>query len=76
MARKPPRTLFAWESEYYRTVLEKDDVRLAVRVKTLEGKLLLRLLDLSGDPEEEEELMAVEEALRALAILKKDRGIA
>ena len=59
MARKTPRTLFAWESEYYRTVLEKDDVRLAVRVKTLEGKLLLRLLDLSGDPEEEEELMAV-----------------
>jgi hypothetical protein len=50
MARKTPRTLFAWESEYYRTVLEKDDVRLAVRVKTLEGKLLLRLLDLSGDP--------------------------
>ena len=76
MARITVRTMFAWESEYYDMVLENDDVRLAERMETLEGTLLLRLLDLSGDLEDKEELMAVEEGLRALALLKKDRGIA
>ena len=76
MAGDTPQRPFSWERQYYETVSETDDVQLAVRVKTLEGTLLLRLLDLTGDLEDEEELRAVEGALHALAVLKRERGIA
>jgi hypothetical protein len=67
---------FSWEQQYTETVLETDAVRLGVRVKTLEAALLMRLLDLTGAPEDQEESKAVEEALRNLAALKQERGIA
>jgi len=51
-------------------------MRLGVRVKTLEAKLFMRLLDLTGAPQNQEESKAVEEALRNLAVLKQERGIA
>ena len=75
MAREKRRQFF-WERQYTATVLETDDVRLGVQVKTLEATLLLRLLDLTGAPQDQEESKAVEEALRNLAVLKQERGIA
>ena len=49
---------------------------LGVRVKTLEATLFMRLLDLTGAPQDQEESKAVEEALCNLAVLKQERGIA
>ncbi len=75
MAREKRRQFF-WERQYASTVLETDEVRLGVRVKTLEATLFMRLLDLTGAPQDQEESKAVEEALRNLAVLKHERGIA
>ena len=76
MAREKPNPPFSWERQYLSTVLETDEVRLGVRVKTLEATLFMRLLDLTGAPQDQEESKAVEEALRNLAVLKQERGIA
>src|SRR4029453_15206998 len=76
MARERSRRRFSWEQQYTETVLETNAVRLGVRVKTLEAALLMRLLDLTGALEDQEESKAVEEALRNLAALKQERGIA
>ena len=67
---------FFWERQYTETVLETDNVRLAVKIKTLEATLLLRLLELTGTSTDQEESKAVEKALRALEILRQERGIA
>jgi len=76
VAREKPNPPFPWERQYLSTVLETDEVRLGVRVKTLEATLFMRLLDLTGAPQDQEESKAVEEALRNLAVLKQERGIA
>ena len=76
MAREKSHRRFSWERQYTSTVLESDEVRLGVRVKTLEATLFMRLLDLTGAPQDQEESKAVEEALRNLAVLKEERGIA
>ena len=76
MAREKPNPPFPWERPNLSTVLETDEMRLGVRVKTLEAKLFMRLLDLTGAPQDQEESKAVEEALRNLAVLKQERGIA
>ena len=76
MAGENSQRPFFWESQYTSTVLETDEVRLGARVKTLEATLLLRLLDLTGAPLDQEESKAVEEALHNLAVLKQERGIA
>jgi len=76
VAREKPNPPFPWERQYLSTVLETDEMRLGVRVKTLEAKLFMRLLDLTGAPQDQEESKAVEEALRNLAVLKQERGIA
>ena len=76
MAREKPNPPFPWERQNLSTVLETDEMRLGVRVKTLEAKLFMRLLDLTGAPQDQEESKAVEEALRNLAALKQERGIA
>jgi len=76
VAREKPNPPFPWERQNLSTVLETDEVRLGVRVKTLEAKLFMRLLDLTGAPQDQEESKAVEEALRNLAVLKQERGIA
>jgi len=76
VAREKPNPPFPWERQNLSTVLETDEMRLGVRVKTLEAKLFMRLLDLTGAPQDQEESKAVEEALRNLAVLKQERGIA
>ena len=70
------RQQFFWEQQYAATVLETDEARLGLRVETLEATLFLRLLDLTGAPEDQEDSKAVEEALRNLSVLKHERGIA
>ena len=76
VAREKSRRPFFWERQYTSTVLESDEVRLGVRIRTLEATLFMRLLGLTGAPQDQEESKAVEEALRNLAVLKQERGIA
>jgi hypothetical protein len=76
VAREKSRRPFFWERQYTSTVLETDEVRLGVRIRTLEATLFMRLLDLTGAPQDQEESKAVEQALRNLAVLKQERGIA
>jgi len=76
VAREKPNPPFSWEPQYLSTILETDEVRLGARVKTLEATLFMRLLDLTGAPQDQEESKAVEQALRNLAVLKQERGIA
>jgi len=51
MAHEKSHRPFFWEQQYNDTLLESDEVQLAVRVKTIEATLLMRLLDLTGAPE-------------------------
>lgn len=76
MARETSHQPFPWEHQVAETMLEKNEVRLIIRIKTMETALLLRLLDLTGHPKDASELQAGEDALCALAVLKKKRGIA
>jgi hypothetical protein len=76
MGRETSNRPFPWERVYADTLVEINDERLVVRIKTMEAVLLMRLLDLTEHPKHAVELQAVEEALCALAVLKKKRGIA
>jgi hypothetical protein len=67
----PPR--FPWEKLYIATVLEADNARLPERVKEAEETLSVRSLKLKDSAENEAELRAIEDALRTLAVLKRER---
>ena len=66
---------FPWEKLYIATVLEADNARLRERIEAVRGVLLVRLLDLTDSVEHEGELKAVEDGLRTLAALKRERLI-
>jgi len=70
----PPR--FPWEKLYIGTVLEADAVRKPERIKIAEEMLVARSLELKDNAEHEEESQAVKDALRILAVLKRERSIA
>ena len=53
--------------------METDDSRLVDRIELAEGTLLARLLDLTNCEEDQEEIVAVEDALRAIRILRRER---
>ena len=76
MKRKRLHKRFFWEQQLTATISETDQVRLGVRFQILEAILLVRLLDLTGAPQDQEESKAVGEALGNLAVLKQKRGIA
>jgi len=76
MKRKKLHKRFLWEKQFTATISETDEVRLGMRIQILEAILLMRLLDLTGAPEDQEESKAVEAELRKLALLKQERGIA
>jgi hypothetical protein len=65
---------FPWEKLYTATVLA-DNARLRERIEAVRGVLLVRLLDLTDSVEHEGELKAVEDGLRTLAALKRERLI-
>jgi len=69
----PPR--FPWEKLYIGTVLGADNARPRERIEAVRAVLLVRLLDLTNGAEHEAELKAVEDGLRTLAALKRERLI-
>ena len=71
--RAPISARFPWEKLYIGTVLEADAVRKPERIKIAEETLVARSLELKDNAEHKEEFQAVEEALRSLAVLKRER---
>jgi len=71
--RSPIPARFPWEKLYIATVLEADNARLPERVKEAEETLSVRSLNLKDSAENEAELQAIEDALRTLAVLKRER---
>jgi hypothetical protein len=71
--RSPIPARFPWEKSYIATVLEADNARLPERIKEAEETLSVRSLNLKDNAENEAELQAIEDALRTLAVLKRER---
>ena len=67
----PTRVL--WEPLCVGTRLKTDPARQPERIKIAEETLVARSLELKDNAEHEEEFQAVEDALRRLAVLKRER---
>jgi hypothetical protein len=68
----PPRK-FSWESSYLAAVLETDDSRLRERINVAEAQLMSRTSTITSDENDQDERVAIMDALRGLAALKGER---
>jgi len=68
----PPRKL-SWESSYLAAVLETDDSRLLERIKVAEAELMSRTSTITSDEKDQDERVAILDALHGLAALKRER---
>ena len=70
---EPLPLLHDWEPLYIAAVLETDNTRLGDRIREVEKELKLRLSVLTIGPAHAAEGKAVQDTLRALAVLKAER---
>ena len=69
-----PTSVFRdWETLYVAAVLETDNTRLGDRIRKVEKELKSRLSVLTIGPAHAAERKAVQDTLRALAVLKAER---
>ena len=75
MAAQPslPPLKFSWESSYLSAVLETDDSRLQERINVAEAQLLSRTSTITSDEKDQDERVAILDALHGLAMLKGER---
>ena len=64
---------FEWEGAYMAAALETDNRRLTERIQVAEETLMRRFTKLSNREEHERELRAIENAVTALAGIKRER---
>jgi hypothetical protein len=64
---------FSWEEVCIAAALETDHTRIEERIKVAEGTLMARLLELPIGPENLPEIKALEDALKAMLDLKRER---
>jgi len=64
---------YSWEGVYEAAVFEANDSRLEERIGVAEEALMARLLDLTDGQTHAAELRAVEDALKSLRGLKRER---
>ena len=64
---------FSWEEVCTAAALETDHARIGDRIKVEEGTLMARLLELTKVPEHEAEIKALEDALKGMLDLKRER---
>ena len=62
-----------WQTAYEAVVLEVDDSKLDEKVKEAEEDILGRFHDLNGSLEHSKEVKALQHALEALAVLRRER---
>ena len=68
-----PVRRFSWDRNYRAAVLETDIIRLENLISEAECSLMARFLTLTNREEDEQEIQAVEAALRAIHRLKQER---
>lgn len=68
----PPRK-FSWESSYLAAVLEADNSRLPERIRLAEEQITSRMSTVTTSEKDEDERVAISEALYGLAALKRER---
>jgi hypothetical protein len=59
-----------WQSPYLRALMETEQTKLGARLEVAQKAILLRMKSI---PESQEETQALEDALRGLSILKRER---
>jgi hypothetical protein len=64
---------FSWERDYRAAALETDVARLPERIRSAEETLMARFLELTNREEDEVEIEAVEHALKAMHMLRRER---
>jgi hypothetical protein len=64
---------FSWEEVCTVAALETDHARIEERIRVAEGALMARLLELPKVPEHQVEIKALEDALKAMLNLKRER---
>ena len=69
----PTSVFHDWETIYVAAVLETDNTRLGDRIRKVEKELKSRLSVLTIGPAHAAEGKAVQDTLRALAVLKAER---
>jgi hypothetical protein len=62
-----------WQTAYEAVVLEVDDSKLDEKVKDAEEAILGRFNELNGIPEHSKEVKALQRAIEALEVLRKER---
>jgi hypothetical protein len=68
-----PTFRFPWEAAYLAAILETDESRLQARISVSEEQMLARRYFLTKCKDYDAEKFAIEDALRALAVLKQER---
>ncbi len=66
---------YPWEEHYARALLEMDHVRLQPLIQRAEEAILSRSFQLKGRLGHTIELKLVEDALRSLIVLKRERPV-
>ena len=64
---------FSWEASHLAAILETDDRHLAERIRTAEDMLSARLIALKEPERHIVELRAIENALKELNIMRRER---
>jgi hypothetical protein len=64
---------FPWEAAYLAAILETDESRLQARINVSEEQILARRYFLTKCEDYDAEKLAIQDALRALAVLKRER---
>lgn len=73
MATKPITTRYNWELLYEAAFLNADSLQILSRTAVAKKRLMARLHILTTSAEDEMELFAIQEALRSLAVLERER---
>jgi len=60
-----------WQTPYLRALMETEKTKLATRLDLAQKAILLRMKSIG--PDSQEEIQALEDALRGLTILKRER---
>jgi hypothetical protein len=66
-------TTYAWELLYQAAILETDDTKLPKLLEQARGAIDFRLREVASNGDSPEEKQALEQALRALKVLRKER---
>jgi hypothetical protein len=62
-----------WQTAYFSVMREMDDTKLVAKAKEAEAAIFLRLQALGTSSNHHEERLALEDAIRGLRVLRRDK---